>query len=111
MPFALPTGSDNTSAEAGLNSLFTTTEPLSRFLRLAATWAEARQVELVVSRVSGERSQLADDLSRERFSAVAGHVQDRVRFSLHSLQALAQPGHCLSLHPPDAAWDDNFLPR
>ena len=35
MPFALPTGSDNTSAEAGLNSLFTTAEPLSRFLRLA----------------------------------------------------------------------------
>ena len=49
MPFALPTGSDNTSAEAGLNSLFTTAEPLSRFLRLAAAWAEARQVELVVS--------------------------------------------------------------
>ena len=71
MPFALSTGSDNTSAQAGLNSLFTTAEPLSRFLRLAATWAEACHIELVVSHVAGEHNQLADDLSRNRLPAVA----------------------------------------
>ena len=92
-------------SEAGLNSLFTTAEPLSRFLRLAATWAEAHQVELVVSHVAGERNQLADDLSRERLSAVTDRAADRLRFSL---QEHAQPGHHLSLHPPDAAWDDRF---
>ena len=80
MPFALPTGSDNTSAEAGLNSLFTATEPLSRFLRLAATWAEARQVELVVSHVSGERNQFADALRRARLSGVKHRASDRLRF-------------------------------
>ena len=34
--FRLPTGSDNTGAEAGLNSLFTTEFLLSYFLRIAA---------------------------------------------------------------------------
>ena len=35
--FVLPTASDNTSAESGLNKLFSTAEPLGTFLRLAAT--------------------------------------------------------------------------
>ena len=37
--FVLPSASNNTSAEDGVNRLFTTAEPLSTFLRVAATWA------------------------------------------------------------------------
>ena len=44
--FVLPTASDNTSAEAGVNKLFTTTEPLSQ-KRLGR---QAKQVQIAALR-------------------------------------------------------------
>ena len=64
--FRLASGSDNTAATSGSNTLFTTSWPLSYFLRLTAGWAHTRNVALQVSHISGKINTWADELSRER---------------------------------------------
>ena len=56
--FVLPSASDNTSAESGLNKLFSTAEPLGTFLRLAATWAHLQRVQFQVEHLAGEKKHL-----------------------------------------------------
>ena len=67
--FRLPTGSDNTGAEAGLNSLFTTAFPLSYFLRIAADWAHSKNIALECGHVPGEKNDWADDLAEIALNA------------------------------------------
>ena len=55
MTFILPTASDNTAAESGINKLFSTTEPLATFLKLVADWAHKHAVQLAVSHLAGEK--------------------------------------------------------
>ena len=73
--FCLPSGSDNTAAEATLNTLFSTSWPLCHFLRLAAGWAHRRGVTIQVSHI-------ADDLSRNRLSRFAHRPRNRFAVDL-----------------------------
>ena len=52
--FVLPTASDNTSAESGLNKLFSTAEPLG---------AHLHRVQFEVEHLAGEKTAWADKLS------------------------------------------------
>ncbi|CAE7197288.1 unnamed protein product [Symbiodinium sp. KB8] len=94
MRFVLPSASDNTSAESGVNRLFTTTEPLSTFLRLAATWAHLHRVQFQVEHLAGEKNNWADALSRGRIAFVSHRSAERVRISLAQLAAAS---HTVSL--------------
>ena len=73
----LPSGSDNTPTEGGVNKLFTTSWPLSVFVGLLASWCSAHGMHLQVSHVAGARNQWADDLSRGRLQAFAHRSQER----------------------------------
>ena len=42
--FSVPSGTDNSAAEAGINKLFTTSWPLQVFVQLVASWAHAKNV-------------------------------------------------------------------
>ncbi|CAE7432178.1 HMGB3 [Symbiodinium sp. CCMP2592] len=85
----LPSQSDNTPSEAGINKLFTTSWPLSQFLQLIASWSSCHGVDLQVSPVAGAHNQWADDLSRGRLQAFSHRPQERVRVSLDRLASAA----------------------
>ena len=57
---------DNTSAESGLNKLFSTAEPLGTFLRLAATWAHLHRVQFQVEHLAGEKNIWAGGCTQPR---------------------------------------------
>ncbi|CAE7390246.1 unnamed protein product [Symbiodinium sp. CCMP2456] len=99
--FVLPTASDNTSAEAGLNKLFSTAEPLGTFLRLAATWAHLHRVQFQVEHLAGEKNTWADALSRGRIAFIKHRSAERTRVSLTQL---ASASHSVSLHGAATAW-------
>ena len=61
----VPTGTDNTATEAGLDKLFTTKRPLSHFLQLIAAWSHAQGIALQPSHIPGKKNTWADDLSRD----------------------------------------------
>ena len=102
--FWLPSASDNTAAESGINRLFTTAEPLSTFIRLVATWAHTHRVSLSVEHLPGEKNAWADKLSRGKIDFLQ-HREGRVRFDL---LGLASAQHTVSLCPAEAAWDTNL---
>ena len=104
--FVLPTASDNTAAEAGINKLFTTTEPLCIFLKLVASWSARHNVHLAVSHLAGEKNVWADELSRSKLQRFAKRSADRERIPL---DMLARPQGVVSLHPPHAAWAQPLL--
>ena len=104
LSFAMPTGSDNTAAEAGVNKLFSTSWPLSLFLRLVASWSHAHSVALLVSHVSGKKNVWADKLSREKLDRFRSRPLARFSFSLRQL---CQP-EGIALHPLHARWRENF---
>ena len=99
--FVLPTASDNTSAESGLNKLFSTAEPLGTFLRLAATWAHLHRVQFEVEHLAGEKNVWADRLSRGRLAFLSHRSAERVRISLSQL---ASASHCVTLHDTSRDW-------
>ena len=82
--FVLPSASDSTSAESGVNRLllFTTAEPLSTFLRIAATWAHRHRVQFQVEHLAGERNTWADALSRGRLQFIQHRSAECVRITL-----------------------------
>ena len=97
--FVLPTASDNTAAEAGINKLFTAAEPLCIFLKLVASWSARRNVHLAVSHLAGEKNVWADELSRSKLHRFAHRTADRERIPL---DMLARPQGVVTLHPPHA---------
>ena len=99
--FVLPTASDNTAAEAGINKLFTAAEPLCTFLKLVACWSARHNVHLAVSHLAGEKNVWADELSRSKLQRFARRIADRDRIPL---DMLARPQGVVALHPPHAAW-------
>ena len=103
--FVLPSASDNTAAEAGVNKLFTTTEPLSQFLKQVAAWSARHNVQLAVTHLAGEKNQWADELSRSKLQRFAKRTAGRERFSLASLSS---PQGNVTLHPQVAAWHDEL---
>ena len=104
--FVLPTASDNTAAEAGINKLFTATEPLCTFLKLVACWSARRNVHLAVSHLAGEKNVWADELSRSKLQRFARRSADRERIPL---DMLARPQGIVALYPPHAAWPQPLL--
>ncbi|OLQ03886.1 High mobility group protein B3 [Symbiodinium microadriaticum] len=85
LSLCLPTESDNTPTEGGVNKLFTTSWPLSEFLSLVASWSSANGVTIQVSHIAGAHNEWADDLSRGRLQAFAHRSRDRFRVSLEML--------------------------
>ena len=99
--FVLPSATDNTSAESGLNKLFSTAEPLGLFLRLAATWAHLHRVQFELEHLAGEKNVWADKLSRDNISFLQHRSAERRRISLAEL---ASASHCVTLHDTGHAW-------
>ena len=99
--FALPAACDNTSAEAGINKLFTTTPPLSDFLKLVATWSACNHVHMQITHVAGEYNTWADELSRNRLQRFSHRMHERTAMPLLMLAAPLGIAH---LHPEDAPW-------
>ena len=65
----MPTGTDNTASEAGVNKLFTTAWPLQVFVQLVAAWAHKHKWSVIASHIPGEINIWADQLSRGNTSA------------------------------------------
>ena len=99
--FCMPSGTDNSPSEAGLNKMFSTADPLSHFLKLAAQWAHARGVQLLLTHVPGDKNTWADELSRSKLSRFEHRTHERVKVTL---QQLALPATGTRLHPPGYAW-------
>ena len=102
----VPTGTDKTATEAGLNKLFTTKWHLSRFLQLIAAWSHAQGIALQPSHIPGKKNTWADDLSRDWLDRFAHRRNERIRFTPSSL---ARPPQALTLHPPTAKWREEHL--
>jgi len=84
----LPTVSDNTSAEAGVNQLFTTSEPLCFFLEKIGQLSSSLNVDMDTSHISGVDNVTADLLSRWDFESIlpTGFTQsNRVKLTLSDL--------------------------
>ena len=99
----VPTGTDNTATEAGINKLFTTKWPLSHFLKLIASWSHAHGVALQPTHIPGKKNTWADELSRDQLSRFRNRRHERIRFSPARLATGAQS---LELHPIEARWRD-----
>ena len=85
----MPSGTDNTASEAGVNKLFTTAWPLQIFVQLVAALAYKHKWSVLASHILGERNVWADQLSGGRF-----------RFRPHDFWPHKS---ALSLHPADLA--------
>ena len=95
--FALPSASDNSPTEAGLDRLWSTAEPIGTFLKLAAAWAARHHVTFNVTHIAGQKNTWADALTKR--------PQQRHRIKLeHVLDATG----CITLHPPTAGWADEL---
>ena len=84
----LPTVSDNTSAEAGVNQLFTTSEQLRFFLEKIGQLSSSLNVDMDTSHISGVDNVIADLLSRWDFKSTlpTGFTpSNRVRLTLSEL--------------------------
>ena len=84
----LPTVSDNTSAESGVNQLFTTSEPLRYFLEKIGQISSILNVDMDTFHISGSDNVEADQLSCWDFqSPLPSKFTDPfgVRISLHKM--------------------------
>ena len=106
MEVCIAQASDNTAAEAGAEKLWSTAEPVGTFLKMAAAWSARRHVELLVTRLAGEKNTWADELSRGRTARFLDRKDERVSVALRNF---LDPTGCVTLHPPDAAWRDQVF--
>ena len=84
----LPTVSENTSAEAGVNQLFTPSEPLCFFLEKIGQLSSSLNVDVDTSHISGVDNVIADLLSRWDFESplpTGFTPSNRVRLTLSEL--------------------------
>ena len=101
MKIILPTVSDNTSAESGVNQLFTTSEPLCFFLEKLGQLSSTLNVDMDTSHISGTDNSQADLLSRWNFTSplpVKFIPSFRIWISLEDLWMIKSSP---SLHPPN----------
>ena len=99
--FSMPSGTDNSAAEAGISKMFTTSWPLQIFVQLVASRAHAKNVLLQLTHLPGRCNEWADDLSRNRLGRFAHLPANHMRFSPASL---AQDGRGIALCPAEAPW-------
>lgn len=95
LQLCLPSSSDNTGAEAGINKMLTTKEPTTSFLQMISTLAFQYQVQLTLSHIPGHLNEWADNLSRNRLNQWKAYP--RFRCSLDDFFAI---GRHIFLHPP-----------
>ena len=99
MKIILPTVSDNTSAESGVNQLFTTSEPLCFFLEKLGQLSSSLNVDMDTSHISGTDNSEADLLSRWNFQSplpTKFTSEFRVRITLEDLWMIKSSP---SIHP------------
>ena len=77
----LPSSSDNTGAESGINKQLSTKEPTSTFLQLMSQYALQRNIHLLVSHIPGSSNSWADDLSRDRLKQWAHYPRYRINLT------------------------------
>ena len=97
----MPSGTDNTAAEAGVNKLFIAAWPLQIFVQLVAAWAYEHKWSVLASHIPGERNVWGDQPSRGNTSAFDSKPQARFRFRPRDFWPHKRR---LSLRPPDAPW-------
>ncbi|CAE7294548.1 unnamed protein product, partial [Symbiodinium necroappetens] len=98
----LPALSDNTGAESVCNRLYTSKVPLNLFVRKLSMWSSVTGVQLDCSRISGEKNDDADLLSRWDGQ---GELPDRFLPGSRVHISLSDFWHirfAVTLHPPDA---------
>ena len=97
LPVCLPSSSDNTGAESGINKQLSTKEPTSTFLQLMSQYALQRNIHLLVSHIPGSSNSWADDLSRDRLQQWAHYPRYQIRladvFSIGRYIKLAPEGN------------------
>ena len=69
IPLRIPSVSDNTSAEAGINRVFSTAHPLCLFLEKVSLLASKCCLDLDISHIAGHDNDIADKLSRWDFES------------------------------------------
>ena len=109
IPLRVPSVSDNTSAEAGINRVFSTAHPVSLFLEKLFLLASRCCMDLDVSHIGGHDNDIADKLSRWDFESPIPYdfsPSDRVRLPISLLWP--DTNHP-SLHPP-SVWIPWSLP-
>ena len=82
--FSLPSGTNNSATEAGINKLFSTSWPLQLFLQLVATWANVLLQPTHVPR----------RLNDWRLHRFRNHSADRARFSFRWKETHFVPRQC-----------------
>ena len=101
IPIRLPTLSDNTTAEAVSNKLFSTSMPIALFLEKLSLLISSSSIEVDVSHIPGHDNELADALSRWDGLGQPPHhflLHDRFNLSLTQLWNLETSAR---LYPPD----------
>ena len=93
----LPSSSDNTGAESGINKQLSTKEPTATFLQLMSQYALQRNIHLLVSHIPGSSNSWADDLSRDRLQQWAHYPRYQIKladvFSIGRYIKLAPEGN------------------
>ena len=103
IPIKIPTLSDNTTAEAVSNKLFSTQMPIALFLEKLSLLISLSQVEVDVSHIPGHSNEYADALSRWSGDGnPPHHFLRHERFSL-SLAQLWQLDRHPKLIPSDTS--------
>ena len=64
IPLRIPSVSNNTSAEAGINRVFSTSHPLSLFFERLSLLASKHGMDLDISHIAGHENDIADKLGR-----------------------------------------------
>lgn len=95
LQLCLPSSSDNTGAEAGINKMLTTKEPTTTFLQMISTLAFQHHIHLTISHIPGHLNDWADNLSRNRLEQWRAYP----RFHC-SLDDFFEIGRHIFLHPP-----------
>ena len=99
--FLVPSGSDNTSAEAAVNKQFATTV----CMHLVASQRHSHAISLQVSHIAGPKNTWADEFGRDDLARFQHRPDCRIRVPL-SQPAFA--GSLIQLHPPHARWSQPF---
>ena len=105
-PLRISSLSDNTGAEAGVNSLFTTKIPLAFFLEKSCIIVTTTGIRLDVSHISGKANDIADAISRWNFDEAPPHGLElnlRCRLPLRDLW-LGRSSVSLFPHHASLSW-------
>lgn len=101
-PLKIRSLSDNTGAESGSNSLFSTKLPMGYFLERLSLLSTTTSIDLDVSHISGPQNELADAVSRWDETSLPPcdfELKDRVRLTLQDLWHVSSN---ISIHPWNA---------